>query len=92
MSDYQKITDPLLTQGVLQEFSSLPDDYLYPEYGYFIVIESLNELSYSSELFDLICQYTPQPLVECFECKFFEKISLSLALTQIGTLFFEKVL
>ena len=43
--DVSKITDPVLREGVEKEFERLPDDYRYPEYGYFIVIEELEELT-----------------------------------------------
>ena len=56
-----------LSQGVLKEFDRLPDDYLYPEYGYFIVIETVEEWNDPVELNALISLYTARSLDECVE-------------------------
>ena len=65
--DVSKISHPVLVAGVNKEFDRLPDDYLYPEYGYFIVIEELEELTNPVELNAIISQYTARSLEECLE-------------------------
>ena len=65
--DVCKITDPVLREGVEKEFERSPDDYMYPEYGYFIVIETVKEWNDPVELNALISQYTARSLDECVE-------------------------
>lgn len=66
-TDVEKISDPVLRAGVLKEFDRLPDDYKYPEYGYFIVIERLEELTDPVELNSILAKYTTRSLVNCLE-------------------------
>ncbi len=66
-ADVEKINDPVLKAGVLKEFDRLPDDYKYPEYGNFIVIEKLEELINPIELNAIITRHTTRPLVDCLE-------------------------
>ena len=63
-ADGEKIGDPVLRAGVLQEFERLPDDYVYPEYGYFIVVEGLDDVP---ALEQIISQYTAHSLHDCVE-------------------------
>ncbi len=49
-ADVNKIVDPVLRAGVFKEFDRLPDDFQYPEYGYFVVVESVEELTNPVEL------------------------------------------
>ena len=53
--------------GVEKEFDRLPDNYRYPEYSHFIVIETLEEWNDPIELNALISQYTARSLDECVE-------------------------
>ena len=62
--DVEKISDPVLRAGVLKEFDRLPDDYQYPEYGYFIVIEGLDDIP---ALVQIISKYTARSLHDCVE-------------------------
>lgn len=63
-ADVEKISDPVLRAGVLQEFERLPDDYVYPEYGYFIVVEDRDDLE---SVENIISKYTTRSLQECVE-------------------------
>ena len=65
--DFSKVSDPILVAGITKEFDRLPDGYLYPEYGYFIVIEELKELTNPVELNAIISQYTAHSLEDCLE-------------------------
>ena len=65
--DVSKVSDPVLVAGINREFERLPDDYMYPEYGYFIVIETVEEWNDSVELNALISQYTARSFDECVE-------------------------
>lgn len=53
--------------GLYKEFERLPDDYEYPTFGYFIVIESLNELLQAIPLEYSSLSYTPEPLSDYVE-------------------------
>lgn len=62
------VHDKVLQAGLYKEFDRLPDDYHYPEYGYFIVIESSDELYDPSELEQLLRKRCPtQSLFESLE-------------------------
>jgi len=65
--DVNKVSDPVLVAGLNKEFDRLPDDYLYPEYGYFVVIEELEELTNPIELIAIISQHTARSLQDCLE-------------------------
>lgn len=68
IEDIELVDDEILRVGLQKEFDRLPDDYLYPEYGYFIVIESSDELYDPSELEQLLCKQCPtQSLFESVE-------------------------
>lgn len=43
-SDVNLIANPALKEYALFSFERLPSDYIYPDYGYFIVIENFEEL------------------------------------------------
>ena len=43
-SDVNLIANPALKEYALYSFERLPSDYIYPDYGYFIVIEYFEEL------------------------------------------------
>lgn len=66
-NDVALVEDKILRDGLLKEFERLPDDYKYPEYGYFIVIESLEELQHPIPLKYCSQTYTPQPLSDYVE-------------------------
>jgi len=65
--DVSKVSDPVLVAGVSKEFERLPDDYKYPDYGYFIVIEELEELTNPVELNAIISQHTARSLEDYLE-------------------------
>ena len=65
--DISKVSDPVLVAGLNKEFDRLPDDYKYPEYGYFIVIEKLEDLTNPVELNAIISQYTAHSIEDCLE-------------------------
>ena len=65
--DVYKVSDPVLVAGITKEFERLPNDYQYPEYGYFIVIERLEELTNPVELNSIISQHTTHSLEDCLE-------------------------
>jgi len=54
--DVSKISNPVLIAGICEEFERLADDFKYPDYGYFIVIEELDELTNPAELNAIISQ------------------------------------
>lgn len=43
-SDIEKIVDDRIKDYLLYSFLRLPEDYIYPDYGYFVVIESIKDL------------------------------------------------
>lgn len=53
-SDVNLIANPALKDYALFSFERLPSDYIYPDYGYFIVIENFEELLHN-----------PLPLSKC---------------------------
>lgn len=42
--DINKIQDILLKEYIIYSLNRLPDDFILPEYGYFIIIENFSEL------------------------------------------------
>ena len=66
-ADVEKISDPVLRAGVMKEFDRLPDDYKYPDYGYFIVIEKLEGLTDPVELNSILAKHTARSLKDCLE-------------------------
>ena len=67
IKDIELVNDKILRDGLEAEFARLPDDYLYPTYGYFIVIESIEELRHPISLQHTTLSYTPQPLSDYIE-------------------------
>ena len=65
--DLSKVNDPVIVAGLNKEFDRLPDNYEYPEYGYFLVIERLEELTNPVELNSIISQHTTHSLEDCLE-------------------------
>ena len=65
--DVNKVSDPIIAVGIREEFDRLSDDFLYPAYGYFIVIEKLEELTNPVELNTIIVQHTARSLVNSLE-------------------------
>ena len=43
-SDINKVTDTTMQEYLKSGFGRLPKEYLYPDYGYFIVVEDFKEL------------------------------------------------
>lgn len=67
IKDIALVDDEILRAGLRKEFERLPDDYEYPTYGYFIVIESLEELQHPIPLEYGSLSRTPQPLSDYVE-------------------------
>lgn len=44
IQDIKLVKNDVIKRGLENEFNRLPNDFKYPEYGYFIVIENLDEL------------------------------------------------
>lgn len=44
-TDINKVMDIKLRDYLVYSFNRLPEDYIYPEYGYFIIIEDFKELN-----------------------------------------------
>lgn len=44
IEDIELVKDIVLKEALYREFERLPDDFEYPTFGYFIVIESIKEL------------------------------------------------
>lgn len=61
------IDDDILKNALLKEFDRLPDDFEYPKFGYFIVIESIEELKQSIPLKYGDLSQTPDNISECIE-------------------------
>ena len=57
----------ILRDCLRKEFKRLPNDYIYPDYGYFIVIESLEELQHPIPLKHYSLPYAPEPLSDYLE-------------------------
>jgi len=49
--DVSLIKNPALKEYAIYSFDRLPSDFVYPEYGYFIIIEHFDELLKSPLLF-----------------------------------------
>ena len=64
--DLKCVDNTLMQKALEKEFERLPDDYLYPEYGYFIIIESIDELTDPLEL-KLLEDYSSQSIFEGLE-------------------------
>ena len=67
LDDVELVEDEVIKQGLLKEFARLPDDYKYPEYGYFIVIESAEELEQPIPLVYGSQSFVPQPISDWVE-------------------------
>lgn len=67
IEDIKIVKDEILKEGLLKEFDRLPDDYEYPDFGYFIVIESIEELKHPIPLKYCDLEFTPENLEECIE-------------------------
>ena len=65
--DIHLVQDKILQDGLKKEFERLPDDFQYPEYGYFIVIESFEELQHPIPLEHYGLSHVPQPLSDYVE-------------------------
>ena len=65
--DIELVEDLIIRAGLQKEFERLPDDFQYPEYGYFIVIESLEELHHPIPLEHYGLSHVPQPLSDYVE-------------------------
>ena len=65
--DIEFVRDEVLRAGLEEEFKRLPDDYLYPSYGYFIVIESIEELHHPIKLQNSVISQIPEPLSDYIE-------------------------
>jgi len=65
--DIELVSDEVVRAGLEAEFKRLPDDYLYPTYGYFIVIESIEELQHPIKLKNSSISQIPEPLSDYVE-------------------------
>lgn len=65
--DIVLVDSEILQAGLYKEFERLPKDYIYPEYGYFIVIETIEELKYPIPLKYCSQSHTPKPLSDYVE-------------------------
>ena len=65
--DISRVSDPIVAVGIREEFKRLSDDFLYPAYGYFIVIEKVEELTNPVELNAIITQHTARSLTDTVE-------------------------
>ena len=65
--DIEFVRDEVIRAGLEAEFKRLPDDYLYPSYGYFIVIESIEELHHPIKLQNSVISQIPEPLSDYVE-------------------------
>ena len=61
------VRDEVIRAGLKAEFKRLPDDYLYPTYGYFIVIESIEELHHPILLQNSAISQIQEPLSDYVE-------------------------
>lgn len=46
--DIEKVKDEKIKNYLYQSFDRLPHDFIYPKYGYFIIIENLQEIKNNS--------------------------------------------
>lgn len=67
IEDIELVDDEILRAGLHKEFDRLPENYLYPEYGYFVVIESFEELQHPIPLEHYSLAFTPEPLSDFVE-------------------------
>lgn len=69
IDDINKICDPNIKKYLEYSFDRLPDDYIYPDYGYFIVLDNIEEL-FSDTNLDLSfgsIKGLNDGLIDCFE-------------------------
>ena len=65
--DIKLVKSEVIQEGLRKEFKRLPSDFKYPEYGYFIVIESADELKRPIALKHGDLEFTPDNLDNCIE-------------------------
>lgn len=65
--DIELVDDEILRAGLHKEFERLPKDFEYIAQGYFLVIESLEELEHPIPLEHYSLAFTPEPLSDYFE-------------------------
>jgi len=65
--DIAKVSDPVLVAGITEEFDRLSPDFKYPDYGYFIVIEKVEELTDPIEIEAIVLEHTARPFTDCLE-------------------------
>ncbi|EDZ63152.1 hypothetical protein SMGD1_2062 [Sulfurimonas gotlandica GD1] len=62
IEDIELVDDKILREGLRTEFKRLPSDFIFNSYGYFIIIESIEELQRPIPLEHSCLSYTPEPL------------------------------
>ena len=65
--DVELVSNPVLRAGLYTEFSRLPKDFRYPDYGYFIVLETPQELTELKALEKIKGHYTKEPYTDYIE-------------------------
>lgn len=65
--DISLVSNPVLQAGLQKEFDRLPKDFRYPLYGYFIVLETPEELTHLQVLENIKGRYTKEPYTDYIE-------------------------
>jgi len=67
IEDVTQVKDPVLRNGLYKEFKRLPDDFIYPDYGFFIIIETPEELEGFNVLAQIKDHFTLPPYTDYIE-------------------------
>ena len=65
--DIALVSNPVLQAGLRKEFDRLPKEFKYPDYGYFIVLETPAELKHLKVLESIKGHYTKEPYTDYVE-------------------------
>ena len=65
--DIALVNNPVLQAGLQKEFDRLPKEFRYPDYGYFIVLETPEELEHLKVLENIKDHYTKEPYTDYIE-------------------------
>lgn len=65
--DVGLVSNPVLRAGLYKEFERLPKEFRYPDFGYFIVLETFKELEELKALENIKGHYTKAPYTNYIE-------------------------
>lgn len=65
--DVAQVKDPVLRNGLHKEFERLPESFRYPEFGFFIIVETPEELAELNVLAQIKDHFTLPPYTDYIE-------------------------